>query len=190
LIVEPRRRTALPDGAIGELWVRGQGVADGYWNDSEGTAGVFGGRLAGGGDGPFLRTGDLAFRRGDELFIAGRMKELIIHRGRNIFPHDIEATVQASHPGLRPGCGAAFAVDGDQGELLVVAQEVRAAATDSPETIKQAIRQAVVADHQIDTHAIVLLPPRSLPKTTSGKIQRRLCRTAYLTGAWPVARAG
>jgi acyl-CoA synthetase (AMP-forming)/AMP-acid ligase II len=190
LVVEPQRRTALPDGTIGELWIRGPGVADGYWNDADETVRVFGARLAETGDGPFLRTGDLAFRLGDELFIAGRMKELIIHRGRNIFPHDVEATVQASHPALRPGCGAAFAVDGDLGELLVVAQEVRPTAADDPETIKQAMRSAVRADHQIETHAIVLLPPRSLPKTPSGKIQRRLCRTAFLDGAWrlPPAR--
>jgi acyl-CoA synthetase (AMP-forming)/AMP-acid ligase II len=189
LIVEPQGRTAVPDGTIGELWIRGAGVADGYWNDAEETARVFGARLAGTDDGPFLRTGDLAFRVGDELFIAGRMKELIIHQGRNLFPHDVEATVQASHPALRPGCGAAFAVDGDHGELLVVAQEVRPTAVADPAEIKDAIRTAVRADHQIETHAIVLLPPRSLPKTTSGKIQRKLCRTAYLTGDWPLRQA-
>lgn len=102
-----------------------------YWNDPEATAEVFGARLAVATPDTrsFLRTGDLAFCLDAELFVVGRIKELIIVRGRNILPQDIEATVQASHPALRPGCGAAFALDSDAGELLVVAQELRDGAT-------------------------------------------------------------
>jgi acyl-CoA synthetase (AMP-forming)/AMP-acid ligase II len=185
-IVDPQTHRRSADGAIGELWLRSSGVADGYWNEPDATAETFGGRLADGDHGPFLRTGDLAFMLGDELFIVGRLKELVIVRGRNIYPGDIETTAQASHPSLRPGCGAAFAVDADDGEALVIAQEMRAGAADDPAIVKEAITRAVFDDHDVEVRAIVLLPPGSIPKTTSGKIQRKLCRTHFLEGAWPI----
>ena len=188
-IVDPQTRRRSAEGTIGELWLQSMGIADGYWNEPEATAEIFGARLADGhDDGPFLRTGDLAFVHDDELFIVGRLKELVIVRGRNIYPADIEATAQASHPSLRPGCGAAFAVDADDEEALVIAQEMRAGATDDPAVVKAAIARAVFEDHDVEVRAIVLLPPRSIPKTTSGKIQRKLCRTHFLEGVWPVAR--
>ncbi|HEY5198789.1 MAG TPA: fatty acyl-AMP ligase [Solirubrobacteraceae bacterium] len=191
-IVDPATRRLAAPGAIGEIWVQGSGVADGYWNDPDATAETFGWRLAGDGDrdgdgdGPFLRTGDLGFTSREELFVVGRLKELVIVRGRNIHPADIEATAQASHPSLRPGCGAAFAVDAQDAEALVIAQEMRAGADADPAVVKDAITRAVLDDHEADVRAIVLLPPGSIPKTTSGKIQRRLCRTRFLQGTWPI----
>jgi acyl-CoA synthetase (AMP-forming)/AMP-acid ligase II len=197
-IVDPATGRLAEPGAIGEIWVQGSGVADGYWNEPEATAETFGWRLAGDGggdgqgdgdgdgDGEFLRTGDLGFTTGGELFVVGRLKELVIVRGRNIYPGDIEATVQASHPSLRPGCGAAFAVESEDGEALVIAQEMRAGADADPAVVKAAITQAVLDDHEADVRAIVLLPPGSIPKTTSGKLQRKLCRICFLQGSWPV----
>jgi acyl-CoA synthetase (AMP-forming)/AMP-acid ligase II len=169
-------------------------VADGYWNEPEATAETFGWRLAGDGEpggpghgaGGFLRTGDLGFTSGGELFVVGRLKELVIVRGRNIYPVDIEATAQASHPSLRPGCGAAFAVETDDGEALVIAQEIRPGADADPAVVRDAITRAVLDDHDADVRAIVLLPPGSIPKTTSGKIQRRLCRMRFLEGSWSI----
>ena len=194
-IVDPATRRLAEAGAIGEISVQGSGVADGYWNEPEATAETFGWRLAadadagaaadGEGDGEFLRTGDLGFTTGGELFVVGRLKELVIVRGRNIYPSDIEATVQASHPSLRPGCGAAFAVEAEDGEALVIAQELRARTDADPAVMKDAITRAVLDEHEADVRAIVLLPPGSIPKTTSGKIQRKLCRIRFLEGSWP-----
>ncbi len=193
-IVDPASLRPAQAGAIGEIWVQGSGVADGYWNDPEATAETFGWRMAGDGEqgGPghgaagFLRTGDLGFTTGGELFVVGRLKELVIVRGRNIYPGDIEATVQASHVSLRPGCGAAFAVETDDGEALVIAQEIRRGWDGDPAVIRDAITRAVLDDHDAEVRAIVLLPPGSIPKTTSGKIQRKLCRMRFLQGIWSV----
>src|SRR6202035_2039517 len=129
-VVDAESALPLPPGRVGEIWVAGPSVALGYWEKPEETAAVFRGVTAA-GDGPWLRTGDLGFLLGGELFIAGRAKDLIILRGRNLYPQDIERTAEGSHPGLRPGSAAAFSVDGEWtaggdggGERLVVLQEV------------------------------------------------------------------
>jgi amino acid adenylation domain-containing protein len=187
LVVEPESGVPCAHGEVGEIWIAGPAVAAGYWDLPEATAASFGARTAD-GDGPFLRTGDLGFLGGGgELFVTGRRKDLIILRGRNHYPQDLELTVERSHPALRPGCGAAFTVDGDAGrsggEQLVVVQEVRREQRrDDPAEIVAAIRRAVAEEHEVTVHAVVLLRPATLPKTTSGKVQRAASRARYLDG--------
>src|SRR5262249_43092360 len=143
---------------------------------------IFGARLAD-GDGPFLRTGDLGFVRDGELFVTGRIKDLIIIRGRNHYPQDIESSAEHAHPALRPHASAAFSVDIDGEERLVVAQEAdRKKAASAPEEIASAVRQAVSDGHELQVHEVVLLRAGTLPRTTSGKGQRRLGRQRYLAG--------
>jgi amino acid adenylation domain-containing protein len=185
-IVDPESGAPRGAGEVGEIWIAGPAVAAGYWGLPEATAATFGARAAD-GDGPFLRTGDLGFL-GDsgELFVTGRSKDLIILRGRNHYPQDIELTVERAHAALRPGCGAAFAVaprEGDGDERLVVVQEVRREQRDEdPAEVVAAIRRAVADEHEVQVDAVVLLRPATIPKTTSGKIQRALCRSRYLEG--------
>ncbi|WP_434383093.1 aminotransferase class III-fold pyridoxal phosphate-dependent enzyme [Melittangium boletus] len=186
VIVEPETRVPCPDGQEGEIWLAGPSVADGYWNRPEETAHTFQARLAESDTGPFLRTGDLGLIQGGRLFVTGRRKDLIILRGQNHYPQDIESTVERSHPALRPGCTVAFAVDADDSEQLVVVQEVRAQDDLAPESIVEAIRLAVSREHELSLGAVVLLAQGELPKTSSGKIQRRATRTAFLEGTLEV----
>jgi acyl-CoA synthetase (AMP-forming)/AMP-acid ligase II/acyl carrier protein len=182
-IVDPATRLRCPAGRIGEIWTRGSSVARGYWRNAEATAEVFEARLADSNEGPFLRTGDLGFIDNNELFITGRLKDLIIIRGRNHYPHDIEHVAQESHAALRPDCGAAFAVESDGTESLVIVQELERTQRDSdPEAIIGAIRQAVAETHEVQVSVVVLLKPGGVPKTSSGKIRRRACREAFLKG--------
>jgi acyl-CoA synthetase (AMP-forming)/AMP-acid ligase II len=194
-IVDPDSRVACEDGAIGEVWVAGTSLASGYWQAPEETAKTFHARIAGGGDTPFLRTGDLGFLRDGELFVTGRIKHLIIIDGRNHYPHDIEATAEKSHAAVRPSSAAAFAVEEDGHERLIVAVEVdrgvlrgdtQPGAEESPEQreIIQAIRRAVTEAHDVPVQAVMLLPPGGVPRTSSGKIQRHLCRQAYASRAY------
>jgi acyl-CoA synthetase (AMP-forming)/AMP-acid ligase II len=189
-IVNPDTCIACADGEVGEVWVGGGSVARGYWNRPDETARLFQARIAGSGEGPFLRTGDLGVLHEGELFVTGRIKHLIIIDGRNHYPHDIEATAERSHPAVRPASAAAFAVDDGGSEQLVVAVEVdrgrlrEAAAAGSEDSggnrdIVQAIRGAVAEAHDVPVHAVVLLPPGGVPRTTSGKIQRHLCGQAF-----------
>ncbi|HEX9670633.1 MAG TPA: AMP-binding protein, partial [Thermoanaerobaculia bacterium] len=188
VIVRPEPRTLCPPGEVGEIWVRGPSVARGYWRRPEETAATFGARLPDGApdalaEGPFLRTGDLGFLDGGELFVTGRVKDLIILRGRNHYPQDLEATVERSHPALRPGCGAAFAVEVDGEERLVVAQEVERTARDTAgEEAVAAIRRALAEEHEVQVYAVVLLRPAALPKTSSGKVRRHAARAEFLAG--------
>ena len=180
VIVTPETGRLCPPDEIGEIWVAGPSVAQGYWNQPQHTADTFHAFLADTGDGPFLRTGDLGFLRDGELFVTGRLKDLIIVRGRNHYPQDIERTVEHTHPALRPGCSAAFAIDHDGEEQVVVVQEVNLKAGPDLPALAQIIRQAVAAEHELQLHAVVLLEPRTIPKTSSGKIQRHLCRQKFL----------
>jgi acyl-CoA synthetase (AMP-forming)/AMP-acid ligase II len=183
-IVNPRTCARCSGDAIGEIWVKGPSVASGYWNRPEETGRVFCARLSDTGEGPFLRTGDLGFVRARELFITGRLKDMIIVRGRNHYPEDIEATVQSVHPGLRSGHGAAFEMDGGEQARLVIVQEVdrRARGLDVQALIGE-IRQAVAEVHEIQVHDVVLVESGSVPKTSSGKVQRHACRAGYRNGA-------
>jgi acyl-CoA synthetase (AMP-forming)/AMP-acid ligase II/acyl carrier protein len=181
LIVDPQLRTACPDQCIGEIWVRSGDLPQGYWQKPDESQEIFQAHLSDSQEGPFLRTGDLGFIQGEELFITGRLKELIIIRGVNHYPQDIEQTVQSSHPALRPGCGTAFSIEGDDSEQIVIMQELeRAARNNPPEEIIQVIREAVAEHHDLRVSAILLLRPGQILKTSSGKIRRAACRDAFL----------
>ncbi|WP_433931236.1 amino acid adenylation domain-containing protein [Sorangium cellulosum] len=183
-IVDPETLRACEDERVGEIWVAGASVAQGYWERPEDTAATFEARLST-GEGPFLRTGDLGFFSRGELYVTGRLKDLIIVRGRNIYPQDIELTAEESHPGLRAGGGAAFSVDVDGEERVVIVQELgrRASASMDPAELGAAIERAVADRHEVAVHAVVLIKPGSLPRTTSGKVQRRACRGRFLDGS-------
>jgi acyl-CoA synthetase (AMP-forming)/AMP-acid ligase II len=180
LVVDPETRSRLPDGAVGEIWVAGPAVAPGYWNRAEETEHAFRAVLSDTGAGPYLRTGDLGFVHDGELFVTGRIKDLIVIRGRNYAPQDIEATVQSVHSGLRPDCGAAFEVVRDGRPRLIVVQEVdrRCRSLDVAQVIGD-IREAVAARHELQVSDVRLLAFGSIPKTSSGKVQRHLCRAGY-----------
>ncbi|HEV2860059.1 MAG TPA: amino acid adenylation domain-containing protein [Pyrinomonadaceae bacterium] len=181
-IINPETSRACGPGEVGEIWVAGPSVAQGYWNRPEETERVFGAHAEGAG-GPHLRTGDLGFLRGGELFVTGRLKDLIIIRGRNHYPQDIELTAEQSHPALRPGCGAAFSVEQEGAESLVVVLEVeRSARPETAAEIVEAVRRAVAAEHELHAYGVVLIKTGSLPKTSSGKVQRAATRAAFLSG--------
>ena len=191
IVVHPESFTVLPEGQVGEIWLQGGSVAQGYWNNPEATESTFRGITAD-GQGPFLRTGDLGVVADGQFFIAGRIKDLIIIDGRNHYPQDIEFTVEKVHPAIRPGCTAAFAVDTDAGEQLVIVTEIRKqykpgpAGDDptviDPENLRQLIRQRVSENHELRVHDIVFLVAGEIPKTSSGKIQRYAARKGYLAG--------
>jgi amino acid adenylation domain-containing protein len=179
VVVIPESGLECEPGTVGEIWVSGPSIALGYWQNPAGTAETFQARLAGDeGRGPFLRTGDLGFLLDGELFVTGRLKDLIIIRGRNHYPQDIEHTVVNSHDALRPGCTAAFTVDADGEEKLVVVQELRRRVQNKVDTAEVAavIRQAVAEAHELQIETVVLLAAGGIPKTSSGKVQRALCR--------------
>ena len=179
VIVDPLRLTTCAPCEVGEVWVSGQSVAAGYWNNEEQTHETFGARLADTGEGPFLRTGDLGFIHDGELFVTGRLKDLIIIRGRNHYPQDIELTVERCHAALRPGCGAAFSVMLEGAERLVVVHELEPRReTEAPLAI-EAVRAAVTEEFEVQTHAVVLVRAGSIAKTSSGKIQRHACRAMF-----------
>jgi 8-amino-7-oxononanoate synthase len=164
--------------------ISGDSVAQGYWKRPTATEETFGSRVAESHNGRVLRTGDLGFLHEGELFVTGRLKDLIIIRGRNHYPHDIEATVGAAHPALRDGCGAAFGIEVSDEEHLAVVQEVRRTALRDLDvaSVANSIREAVADEHDLHAHTVVLLKTGSLPKTTSRKIQRRKCKNDLLTG--------
>ncbi|OBK35451.1 hypothetical protein A5658_08640 [Mycobacterium sp. 1245111.1] len=186
VIVDPATGRRCADDEVGEIWLTGGSVAQGYWGKPAETAETFNAFLADTGRGPFLRTGDLGFHLDGELFVSGRLKDLIVIRGRNHYPEDIEATVQDSHDALLRGRGAAFSItpDSDAGEQLVIVQEVdryRAGDMDADEALA-AIRTAVTEHHEIRPHAIILTEPSTIPTTSSGKIRRNRSRQRFLDG--------
>ncbi|WP_410585855.1 amino acid adenylation domain-containing protein [Amycolatopsis sp. lyj-23] len=181
-IVDPATATPCPDGTVGEIWFAGPSVAAGYWNRPEQTGATFRAQLTG-EETPFLRTGDLGYLDGGELYVTGRAKDLLIIRGRNHYPQDIERTVEASHPALVRGGGAAFGVTADGTERLVVVHEVgREHRHDDLSAVTAAARSAVAAAHEVQPHAVVLIRAGTLPRTSSGKVRRQACRAAFLDG--------
>lgn len=180
-IVQPE--TALPcaAGEVGEIWVASQSVAKGYWQQPETTATTFQAYIAGTGEGPFLRTGDLGFLHEQELFVMGRLKDMIIIRGQNYYPEDIEQTINDSHPAIQPNSGAVFAVEKEGSELLTAVYELqRSHRNANPEEVVKAVRFAVSENHALQLHTVALVRPMSVPKTSSGKIQRRRCQQMFL----------
>lgn len=184
LIVDPYTCEELTAGGVGEIWISGDSAAQSYWHRPEETRANLGARLADTGEGPFVRSGDLGFALDHQLYVMGRVKDLIVIRGRNYHPQDIELTAEGSSPVLRRGRGAAFTVTDDGEEQLVVTYEV-VRQLDNVDVGKAvtAIRAAVAAEHGVAVHTVVLLPPGGIPKTPNGKIKRRL------TAEWFVQRA-
>jgi amino acid adenylation domain-containing protein/thioester reductase-like protein len=183
VIVNPNTLEECAPHQVGEIWVAGPSVAQGYWGLEEDTQNHFQAHIADTGEGPFLRTGDLGFLHDGELFVTGRLKDLIIIHGGNHYPQDIELTVESSHIALQPAGGAAFSVTNEGKEKLVIVQEVtRQNRNPDIDKVTSAIRQAVAEKHELQVFAIVLVKPMSIPKTSSGKIQRRATKTAFLNG--------
>lgn len=182
-IVDPETSLERGEGEIGEIWVRGPSIAKGYWNNPEATEYTFRARIADTKEGPFMRTGDLGFMGDGELYVTGRIKDLIIIRGVNVYPQDIEATVQKVDSNLRSGCGGAFMMNDGTVDRLVIVQELERRFKGETEPIFNAVRKAVAIEHEIPVDAIVLVKAGSIPKTSSGKIQRHACRQGFAEGA-------
>lgn len=178
-IVDPETRQALAEGQVGEIWVDGPSKAAGYLHRPDATAELFEAHIPGDDEHSYLRTGDLGFLYEGELFVCGRTKDLIIVRGVNCYPADIEAIAERSAPEIRHGCVAAFSVEGEDQEHLVVVAEVRDEKA-LPDT--KALARAIRKHCHIEPQTIALLPARSIPKTTSGKIRRRETRQLWMDG--------
>ena len=194
VIVDPDTRKRCAPDEVGEIWIDDPAVTEGYWGRPDETRRTFRATIADTGEGPFLRSGDLGFLRDDEIFVVGRIKDLIIIRGTNHHPQDIEWTVQAAHPGLSPENGAAFSVVIGGDEKLVIAQEVELEHGEvlQVDEITRIIRGEVAESHDLNVFAILLLRRGGLPKTASGKLQRQACRRTFTHGgpqvlAWWVA---
>lgn len=209
-IVDPKKLTKCAPNEVGEVWISHSCVTQGYWQHPEETKQTFQAYLADTGEGPFLRTGDLGFLKGNELFITGRYKDLIIINGRNYYPQDIEFSVEKSHPTIRLGCTAAFALDFNGEEHVAIVAEVErrskerlATYTGKDKSTRQgdveidafsnelylsldttkvfmAIREKIAEDHGLPIYGIALIKPGTIFKTSSGKIQRQACRKAFL----------
>ncbi|GAA2872774.1 fatty acyl-AMP ligase [Streptosporangium fragile] len=190
VVVADASGTVKPDGEVGEIWVQGPNVARAYWRDEERSAEVFGNVLRG-EDGTWLRTGDLGVIHGGELYVTGRIKDLIIVDGRNHYPQDVELTVQEADPAVRRDHVAAFAVAGEETErLVVVAERSRKADGRAPAEVAAAVRAAVARHHDLRLHDFVLVEAGAVPRTSSGKIARAACARAYRDGAFRDAGTG
>ncbi|MEA3480288.1 MAG: AMP-binding protein [Bacteroidota bacterium] len=181
VIANPRDLTLSPHGEIGEIWISGPSTAKGYWNNPEETEKTFSAYLKDTGEGPFMRSGDMGFIWDDELYVSGRLKDLIIIRGINHYPQDIELTVENCHPALRKNAGACFSLDIANEERLVIVNEVERTYMRNLDAneIFEAIRMNIADEHIVLPYAIVLIRTGSIPKTSSGKIQRQACKKAY-----------
>ena len=192
LIVDPATRQQCSDGRIGEIWVESPSVARGYWRRESETREIFHARLAS-GEGPFLRTGDLGVLHQGELFVAGRLKDVLIVRGFKHYPQDLEHTAERQHAAIRPGCSAVFSIDVEDGEAVVLALEVdrrQAPQLDDPTesaaflaSLVDRVRAGIVDHHGIQLAAVSVLSHGAVPKTSSGKLRRRACRDAFCNGA-------
>ncbi|MEM9506113.1 MAG: alpha/beta fold hydrolase [Cyanobacteria bacterium P01_E01_bin.35] len=185
IIANPETRKQCPDGEVGEIWAKSASVAQGYWNRPQLSVKSFDAVLANTQESGWLRTGDLGFLQDGELYVTGRLKDLIIIRGRNYYPQDIELTVDHAHEAIRAGNVAAFAVELGGEERLVVTPEIKRTFLRKldVEQVTKAIRSAIAQNHELQVHAVVLLKTGSIPKTSSGKIQRHACQAGYLTGS-------
>lgn len=202
IIVCPETRKECPDGTVGEIWIKGDSVGKGYWNMSEKSNEIFGSYTSDTNDGPFLRTGDLGFIKNSVLYITGRHKDLIIIRGQNHYPQDIEETATKSHPLLISGAAAAFSVEYEGEEKLIIVAELKhdfksvykKRGDELVEEILDSIRTNVSEEHQVQVNSIALIKTGSILKTSSGKIQRQACKNAYLNmqfdiwGGWNVGK--
>jgi acyl-CoA synthetase (AMP-forming)/AMP-acid ligase II len=191
-IVSPGTLKAVEDGRVGEIWIGGPCVAGGYFGRAVETAEVFNARVAGEDrTAEYLRTGDLGFLHDGELYVAGRLKDVIIRKGRNFYPQDIELTVERTTEGLHPNCSAAFSVDDGTSERLVVIVEAdgRVLKATGAQELSRRIEDAVHEGQRLIVDEVVITRRGSLPKTSSGKVQRRLARIRYLDGEFVPAGA-
>ena len=185
-IVDPETCVECPDSIVGEIWVKSPSNAKGYWKAPDATERTFHAKIAETKEGPFMRTGDLGFMMDGELFVTGRIKDLIIVRGVNVYPQDIEMTVQKTSPHLRPLGGAAFMVRDDSElpqEHLVIVQELERQFKGETAPLFTDIKKAVALEHEIPVQGIVFIKSGSIPKTSSGKIQHHACRNGFLDGS-------
>ena len=183
LIVNPTTQRPCQVGEVGEVWLAGAGIGAGYWGRPEESAATFKATLAGSGDDLYLRTGDLGFIHKGELFLTGRLKDLIIVRGRNYYPHDLEWTAEQAHPGLRRGCGAAFSIESETGERVVLVYEIEKKLPESEMSeVMSCIRRALADEYELEVHNVVLVKSGTIPRTSSGKIQRHTCRANFESG--------
>ncbi len=182
MIVDPHSRTEAAPARVGEIWVAGESVGQGYWHKPDQTRTSFRAHLSDTGEGPFLRTGDLGFMHDGQLYVTGRQDDLIIVRGLNRYPQDIEATARASHPLLEAGYGAAFVADDHGRRQLVLVQEATRKGEADFAPVLEAVREAVLNEYGLALDAVVLVRSGTIPRTTSGKIQRHVCRAAFLAG--------
>jgi acyl-CoA synthetase (AMP-forming)/AMP-acid ligase II len=185
VIVDPETATRCPKDGIGEIWVRGPTVTPGYWGKTGLTQETFSACLVDTLEGPFLRTGDLGFLEDGELYVTGRIKDIVIIRGRKHYPQDIELTVEQSHPDLKPDGGAVFVTEADGEASLVVAHEIRKERLRelNEKEIFGNVLEAVAAQHGLKVEAVVLLTPGGILRTSSGKVRRSACRQAFLDGS-------
>jgi len=187
VIADPKTAKPVEADRVGEIWISGPNVAKGYWNRPDENKRVFRARLAGSDKQPYLRTGDLGFISDGNLYVTGRVKDVIIIRGRNHYPQDIELTAENSHPALLPHAGAAFTIELQRQDRLVIIHEIdRHHRHDDFQEIIRSIRRSVAEEHELDVHAVTLIRQASLPRTTSGKPQRSLCREEFLEGGFRV----
>lgn len=185
-IVDPQTLTEVRSDRVGEIWAAGASIGQGYWRRPEQTNRSFNAHISDTGEGPFLRTGDMGFESEGQLIVVGRLDDMLIVRGLNHHPQDLEATARGSHPLLGTGIGAAFAVDapadGSGGRHLVLVHEVSRNGERNYAQALDAARAAVLAEHDLALHTIVLVRSGTIPKTSSGKVRRRACRAAFLAG--------
>jgi len=190
VIVDPASGEPAEPDSVGEIRVSGPSVGVGYWDRAEASANIFGTALPGVPDRHYLRTGDLGFFHDGQLYVTGRSKDLLILHGRNHYPQDIEATVELADSAVRVGHGAAFCVDGPDGEQLVVVQEVRRECEGADmEAVVRAIRKAVADAHELPIQAVVLIRSGTIPRTTSGKIRRQSCKEQFMSRRLEVLHA-
>lgn len=175
-------------GEVGEIWVQSPSVAAGYWNQREASDETFGATLPG-RPGRFLRTGDLGFLVAGELVVTGRLKDLVIIRGENHHPEDLEATASESHPALRVQPGAAFTAEIGGEDELVVLHGVDRSSRENLGEVASAVRDAISQAHGVRAHTVVLVDAGAIPRTSSGKVQRHLCRAQFQAGALPTLLA-
>ena len=181
IIANPDTLTGCAANEVGEIWVSSPSVAAGYWNNTEESARTFR-AVPNGSKATYLRTGDLGFLLDGELFLTGRLKDLIITRGRNLYPQDIEGTVEQCDPSLRPGCGAAFSVTVESEERVVIVHEIEPRRTVELQSLITSVRQAISEEHEVVVYSVALVKAGMVPKTSSGKIQRKACRELFLEG--------
>ena len=186
-IIDPETKHVLPECRVGEVCISGPSVAAGYWNLPDETQSTFNAVLPAEGQEEgraFLRTGDLGFMMQGRLCITGRLKDLIILNGRNIYPQDVERSVAAAHPAIRrsPAAFSTFGVDGETSDRLVVVCEIRPDEGSASEAIVRAVRSAVATSIEAEISIVVLAPPGTVRYTTSGKIMRQDCRSRFFLG--------